>query len=98
MNVLQVKKRLPFNQGQIIQQAKFSYFPLWTDYEKQTEKNVGAYTSLILSNKKDELKQIEGIFLQNLINALISAKRKEIVHLIYKLQKSKSKLQQEIYE
>ena len=36
-------------------------------YEKlQTEKQVGALKSLDLYNKKDKLKQIEGIFPQNL--------------------------------
>ena len=33
------------------------------------------------SNKKDQLKQIEGIFLKNLMNELICDKLKEIVNL-----------------
>ena len=36
---------------------------------------------LIRSNKKDQLKQIEGIFLKNLMNELICDKLKEIVNL-----------------
>ena len=40
-------------------------------FEKQTEKQVSALKSLDLSNKKDELKQFEGIFSQNLMNNLI---------------------------
>ena len=41
-----------FNRRKIIEQAKFSYYSL----EKQTEKQVGASKSLKPSNKKDELK------------------------------------------
>ena len=37
--------------------------------------------SLEISNKKDELKQVKGIFPQNLMNDLIRAKLKEIVKL-----------------
>ena len=33
-----------------------------------------------MSNKKDELKQIEGIFPQNMTNDLVRAKLKEIVN------------------
>ena len=39
-----------------------------------TENQVGAKESLDLSNKKDELKQIESIFSQNLMDDLICAK------------------------
>ena len=53
---------LPSNWRQIVEQAKFTYSPLAKALEKQTEKQVGALRSLDLSNKKDELKQIEGIF------------------------------------
>ena len=72
---------LPFNKRQIIEEAKFAYSPLGKAFEKQTENQVGAIESLDLSNKKDELKQIEGIFPQNLISGLIRAKLKEIVKL-----------------
>ena len=64
---------LPFNQRQTIEQAKFEYSPLEKAFEKQTEKQVGAIKSLNLSNK---LKQIDGIFSQNLMNDLICAKLK----------------------
>ena len=63
---------LPFNQRQVIEQA----FPLRKAFEKQSEKQVGVITSLDLSNKKDELKQIDCIFPQNLMNDLIGAKLK----------------------
>ena len=48
--------------------------------EKQTEKQVGALKSLDLSNKDNELKQIEGIFPTNL-NDLIWVKLKKIIYL-----------------
>ena len=48
---------------------------------KNKQKQVGAIKSLDPSNKKDELKQIEGIFPQNLMNDLICVKLKEIVNL-----------------
>ena len=51
MSILLVKK-LPFNQREIIEQAKFSYFPLGKDFEKQTEKLVNAINCLEISNKK----------------------------------------------
>ena len=66
------------NQRQIIEKAKFAYFPLGKAFEKQTEKQVGTIKSIDLSNK---LKRIEGIFQQNLMNDLIRANLKEIVEL-----------------
>ena len=72
---------LPSNQRQIIEQAKFAYSPLEKAFEKQIEKQVGVLKSLDLSNKKYELKKIEGIFPQNLMNDLIRLKLKEIVKL-----------------
>ena len=48
--------------------------------EKQTEKQVGALKSLDLSNKDNELKQIEGIFPTSL-NDLIWVKLKKMVYL-----------------
>ena len=70
---------MPSNQRQLIEQAKFAYSPLGKAFEKQIEKQVDVIKCLDISNKKDELKQIEGIFPQNLINDLILAKLKEIV-------------------
>ena len=52
----------PFNQRQIIEQAKFAYSPLEEAFEKQTEKQVDAIKSIDISNRKDELKQTESIF------------------------------------
>ena len=75
---LTVEEILPSNQRQIIEQAKFAYFPLGKAFEKQTEKQVDAIKSLDLSNK---LKRIEGTFPQNLMNDLIRAKLKEIIEL-----------------
>ena len=72
---------LPSNQRQIIEQAQFACSPLGTAFKKQTEKQVGATKSLDISNKKDELKQIESIFPQNLMNDVIRVKLKEIVKL-----------------
>ena len=71
----------PSNQRQIIEQAKFAYSPLGKAFEKQTEKHVGALKSVKTSNKKDELKQTEGIFPQNLMNDLVCGKLKETVNL-----------------
>ena len=59
---------MPSNQRKIIEQAKFPYSPLGKAFEKQTEKQVGAIKPLKPSHKKHELKQIQGIFPQNLIN------------------------------
>ena len=42
---------LPFNQRQIIEQAKSAYSPLGKASENQTEKQVGTIKSLDLSNK-----------------------------------------------
>ena len=56
------------NVRQIVEQAKFAYPPLGEPLEKQTEKQVRDLKSLNLSNKKDEIKQIEGIFPQTLMN------------------------------
>ena len=72
---------MPSNQKQIIEQGKFAYYPLGKVFEKQTEKKVGAIKSLDVFNKKDELKQIDGIFPKNLMNDLICDKWKEIVDL-----------------
>ena len=67
---------LPFNQRQMIEQAKFAYSSLGKAFEKETGKQVDTIKSLSPSNK---LKQIEGIFSQNLMNDLIHAKLREII-------------------
>ena len=65
---------LPSNQKKIIEQAKFGYSRLRKALEKQTEKQVGA---LKPPNKKDELKQSEGIFPPSQMNDLIGVKLKK---------------------
>ena len=70
-----------FNQRQKIEQAKFAFSPLRKAFEKQTQKQVDAIKSLDISGKKDELKQIENIFSENLMNELIRAKLRKIVKL-----------------
>ena len=72
---------LPSSQSQIIQPAKFAYSPLGKAFEKQTENQVGTLESLEISNKKDELKQNEGIFPKYMLNDLIITKLKEIIKL-----------------
>ena len=67
---------MTFNQRQITEHAKFEYSPLGKTFEKQTEKQVNAIKSLHPSN---ELKWIEGIFPQNLMNEIV-----ELQHIIKK--------------
>ena len=55
----------------MVEQAKFAYSRLEKTLENQTEKQVGDLESLNLSNKEDELRQIDCIFQQNLMNDLI---------------------------
>ena len=68
---------LPSNQQQIIEQAKFTYSPLGKTFEKQTKEQVKAIKDLNISDKSNNLKQIEGIFPQNVLNDLISNKLKK---------------------
>ena len=79
-------------------QTKFAYSSLGKAFKKQIEKQVGAIKSIKISNKKNQLKKIVGIFPQNLMNDLISDKLKEIVksqnitktdHLRYKSKNRK---------
>ena len=72
---------LPPNQTKIIEQVKFACSFLEKLFERQTKKQVRAITSLKHSNKKDELKQIEVVFPQNMMNDLIHVKSKETVNL-----------------
>ena len=65
----------------MIKIAKLTYSPLGTALEKQTKRQIDALNSLILSNKIDQLKQIENIFSQNQLNNLIIDKLKEIKQL-----------------
>ena len=66
-----MKKILPSNRRQIIEQAKFACSPLAKVLKRQIEKQVGAIKPLDLSSTKDELKQTEGIFPKNMLNNLI---------------------------
>ena len=59
---------MPFNQRQIMEHAKFVYSSLRKAFEKETERQVDAIKSLDPSNK---LKQMKGIFQQNLMSDLI---------------------------
>ena len=65
----------------MMEQVKFACSSLVKALEKQTGKQVDALKSPNPSNKKDELKQIERVFPQNLMNDLICAKFKKIVNL-----------------
>ena len=80
MNMLEVTKYYLLTKNLILQ-AKFAYSPIETAFEKQTEKQFDVIRTLENSNKKDELKQIESVFPQNLMNDLIYAKLKKIVTL-----------------
>ena len=68
---------MPTNQRQIIEQVKYAYF----SRGKALEKQIGILESLNPSNEKGELKQIESILPQNLMNAFIRVKLKEIANL-----------------
>ena len=69
------------NQQQIIEQAKFTHSPLIKSFEKQAKEQVKAIKDLNISDKANELKQIENFFPKELINNLISNKFKIIVEL-----------------
>ena len=62
------------NQQQIIEQAKFTYSPLGKAFEKQTKEQVKVIKDLNISDKANELKKIECIFPQNVLNDVISNK------------------------
>ena len=62
----------------MIEQASFVYSSLTKAFLKKTKKQTDALKSLNISNKIDELKQIESISLQNRLNNLIIDKLKEI--------------------
>ena len=68
---------LPSNQKQIIEQDEFTYSPLGKAFEKQTKEQVKSVKYLSIFDKTDELKQIECIFPQNVLNDLISNKLKK---------------------
>ena len=61
--------------------ATFTYSLLGKALEKQTKKQVDALKSLKISNKMDELRQIENTFPQNQRNDLILHRLEEIIQL-----------------
>ena len=71
------KEAIPLSRSQIIEQNKFTYSLLGKALEKQTEKQVDALPSLNLSDKTDELKQIERIFPNNLLTNVINDRAKK---------------------
>ena len=71
---------LSSDQSKVIEQAKFTNSPLGKAFQKQ-KKQVGVVTPLEIPNKRDELKKIEGIFPQNMMNDLICEKLKKIFNL-----------------
>ena len=71
---------LSSDQSKVIEQAKFTNSPLGKAFQKQ-KKQVGVVTPLEIPYKRDELKKIEGIFPQNMMNDLICEKLKEIFNL-----------------
>ena len=62
---------MPSNQKQIMEQAKFTYSPLGKTFGKQTKEQVKAKKDLNISDKTNDLKQIEKVFPQNVLNDLI---------------------------
>ena len=69
---------LSSDQSKVIEQAKFTNSPLGKAFQKQ-KKQVGVVTPLEIPNKRDELKKIEGIFPQNMMNDLICEKLKKFL-------------------
>ena len=78
INILQVKKYCLLIKDKQHNQLSFHILLQKTFFMKNKQKN---RLVLIRSNKDDQLKQIEGIFLKNLMNDLICHKLKEIVNL-----------------
>ena len=72
---------LPSIKKQIIDQAKFTYSALGKAFKEQTKEQVKLIKNLSMSDKTNELKQIEGIFPQNVLNDLISNKLEKIIEL-----------------
>ena len=65
----------------MIEQDKSTYSPLGKDFEKQTNKQVGASKSLSLSNTINELNRFKRIFLQDQLKDFIREKLKEVKKL-----------------
>ena len=73
-NILQMKKHYLLDQSGMIEFAKSANSPLGEALEKQSKKQLDALNSSNLSNKIDELKQIECIFPKNQLVKLIIVK------------------------
>lgn len=65
------KNILLFHQNQSIEEAKFTCFLLGKAVEKLAKNYVNASKLIKVSNKIDQLNQIEIIFLENQMNGLI---------------------------
>ena len=65
---------LPSNQKRNKKQATFIHSPLGKAFEKQAKEQVKLIKDLNISGKTNELKEIERIFLRNLLNDLIRDK------------------------
>ena len=68
---------LPANQKQRTNQAKCTYSPSRKAFKEQTKEQVKTMRDLNISDKANELKQIEDIFSQNVSNDLTSNKLKK---------------------
>ena len=82
---------MPSNQKQTIEQAKFTYSALGKAFEEQTKEQVKAIKDLNISDKTNELKEIEGIFPQSVLNGLISNKLKKVIDLQNSIELDKLK-------
>ena len=78
---------LPFDQSNIIEQAKFTYSPLGKAFKKQIKtieyqgiKQVKALTALKPENNKEDIKSIERIFTKDM-------RTNEIKNEIYEIKK-----------
>ena len=65
---------LPSSQKQIMEQSKFPNSPLGRVFKEQRKEQVKAIKDLNIPDNTNELKQIGGIFPQNVLNDLISNK------------------------
>ena len=66
---------LPSNKKQVIEQATFTYFYFFGKaFKEQTKEQIKAIKDLNILDKTNELKQIENIFPQKVLNVLIRDK------------------------
>ena len=70
------------NRSEVIDKANITYSHLRNALEKQTEEQVGTINFSNLSKKVDfDLKQVESIFLKNILTNFIKTRALEIVKL-----------------